>query len=133
MSPATVAAVRTGRRGARARGVGVLWRGGVGPAAEELAAVLVVHGLVAGGLERLELAAVVGQLGAEVAYALEGLLLLGRVELLLGERVVLVDGALEGRQGGAEGAQRGGAYLRCCGRRGGAIRVGGGGVAREVG
>lgn len=93
-----------------------------------------VHGLVARGLERLELPAVLGQLGAEVAYALEGLLLLGRVELLLGERVVLVDGALEGRQGGAEGAQRGGADLRCCGRRrGAAIRGGGGGVAREVG
>lgn len=90
-----------------------------------------VHGLVARGLERLELPAVLGQLGAEVAYALEGLLLLGRVELLLGERVVLVDGALEGRQGGAEGPQRGGADLRC-GRRGGAIRVGGGGVTREV-
>jgi hypothetical protein len=42
-----------------------------------------VRGLLARGLERLELRAEVGQLGAEVADALERLLLLRRVQLLL--------------------------------------------------
>lgn len=75
----------------------VLGRGGdVGAAAEQLGAVLAVEDLVAGGLERVELLAVLGELGAEVADALVGLVLLRRVELLLGKRVVLVDGLLEG-------------------------------------
>jgi hypothetical protein len=55
-----------------------------------------VGGLVARGLEGVEAGAEVGELGAEVADALEGLVLLGGVELLLRERVVLVDGAGEG-------------------------------------
>ena len=111
MSAATISTIRTRRRSAgAARSVGVLWRRGVWPSAEQLAAVLGVKGVVARGFQGLELLAVVGELGAEVAYALVGLLLLGRVELLLRKRVVLVDGALECGQGGAEGAERRGAY-----------------------
>jgi len=65
-----------------------------------------VHGVLAGRLEGVGLGAVVSQLGAELAYPLVGLLLLGRLDLLLGQRVVLVDGAREGRQTGRERAQR---------------------------
>lgn len=135
VSPAAIAPIGTRRRrpAARAGGVRVLGRGGVGPPAEELAAVLRVQRLVARRLEGLKLPPVRRQLGAEVAYALEGLLLLGWVELLLGEGVVLVDGALEGGQGGAEGSQRRGAYLRGRGRGVAAVWVeGGGAAAREV-
>jgi hypothetical protein len=49
-----------------------------------------MHRLVARGLERVHLGAELGQLGAEVADALKRLFLLGRVQLLLGEGVVLV-------------------------------------------
>jgi hypothetical protein len=55
-----------------------------------------VRGLLPRGFERIELAAEVGELGAEVADALPGLFLFGCVELLFGEGVVLVDGAGEG-------------------------------------
>lgn len=125
MSPTTAAAAAaTVARGVR---VGVL-RGGcdVGPAAEQLGAVLGVVGLVAGGLQGLEVAAVLGQLGAEVADALVGFLLLRRVELLLGERGVLVDGLLEGGEGRGEGAQRrGGEGVGGGGGAGGGRGVGG--------
>lgn len=89
------------RARARARGAGVrIWvlgrRGDVGPAAEQLGTVLAVEDLVALRLERVELFAVLGELGAEVSDALVGFVLLRGVELLLGERVVLVDGPLEG-------------------------------------
>lgn len=83
-------------RARRARSIGILRRGGIRPAPQELAAVLGVERVVAGGLEGFELAAVFGQLGAEVAYALVGFLLFRWVELLPREGVVLVDGALEG-------------------------------------
>lgn len=118
------------RRSCRAAGVvGVLGGGDVAPAlAQQLAAVLGVQGLVAAGLEGVDLPAVGGQLGAEVADALVGLVLLGRVELLLGERVVLVDGLLEGRQRRAEGAEGRGAEEVGGAVRGGRRR-GGGGVA----
>lgn len=90
--------------------VGVLGGGAhVGPAAEQLAPALVVQELIARSLDGLEALAVLGELVAEIADALVGLFLLRRVELLLREGVVLVDGALEGRQGGAEGAEGGGA------------------------
>jgi hypothetical protein len=70
-----------------------------------------VRGLLARGFQRVELRAEVGQLGAEVADALDGLFLLGRVEFLFREGVVLVDGAGEGGEGGGEGAQGRGGYL----------------------
>lgn len=80
--------------------------------------------IVARTLERVKLLAILGQLGAEVPYALVGFLLLGWVQLLLGKRVVLVDGFLEGCQGGGERAEGGGAEDG--GRGGGWVgRVGG--------
>lgn len=136
--------VSTIRRGGARRsstrgsiGVGVFRGGGhVGPAAEEFVAVLAVQDLVAGGLEGVELAAVAGELGAEVSDALVGFVLLGGVELLLRERVVLVDGLLEGGERDGEGAERGGAEGGGGGRRGvGRVWRGGGreGLGGELG
>lgn len=113
------------RGGCRAR-VGVLRRvGGEGSSPQQLGAVLGVRGLVARGFEGVHLCAEVGELGAEVAYPLVGLFLLGRVQLLLGEAVVLVDGAGEGGQRGGEGAEGGGGEE---GRRGRVGEVGRGEV-----
>lgn len=94
-------------------------------------AVAGVQGLIARRLEGVELAAVARDLGAEVADALKGLLLLGRIQLLPGEGVVLVDGLLEGGERGGEGAEggRGEGFAgggACCWRGGGG-GVGGGG------
>ena len=75
--------IRRNARRARARGgvrVGVLGRGcGERSAAEEFGAVGSVLGVLAGLLEGVELHAEFGELGAEVANALVGLLLLRRV------------------------------------------------------
>lgn len=69
----------------RAGRVRVLGRGGgERAAAQQLGAVVGVGGVVARGLEDVEAGAEVGELGAEVADALEGFVLFGRVELLLG-------------------------------------------------
>lgn len=97
----------------------------VRPSSQQLVPVLAVQHLVARGLQRIHLLPVGRELGAEVADALVGLLLLGRVELLLREGVVLVDGLLEGGQRCAEGAEGGGAEDGIGGA--GAARVGGGG------
>ena len=86
--------------------------GGEGAAAEELGAVGGVLGVLAGLLQGVELGAQVGELGAEVADALVGLLLLGRVQLLPRQRRVLVEGPREGRQRRRDGAQRGGGRRR---------------------
>jgi hypothetical protein len=89
-----------------------------------------MRGLLACGLQRVQLGAELGQLGAEVADTLVRLLLLRRVELLLGQRAVLVDGAREGGQRGRERAEgRGGRELWLFV---GGI-AGGGGVRREGG
>ncbi|TLD15154.1 hypothetical protein PspLS_10642 [Pyricularia sp. CBS 133598] len=94
-------------------GIGVLWRRGhKRAAAEQLGPVLGVRCIFAGGLEAVELAAEAVQLLAEVADALKGLFLLGRVQLLLGEGVVLVHGAREGGERGGEGAEGGGRRVR---------------------
>lgn len=95
--------------GGRRRGVGVGirvlgGRGGEGPAAEQLGAVLVVRGIVAPRFEPVELGAELRELGAEVAQALVSLVLLGRVEFLPGQGRVLVQRAREGRQRGRERA-----------------------------
>lgn len=114
-------------RAAATVGVGVLGRvaAGVGPpVAQQLAAVAAVQGLVARAPGALELAAVGGELGAEAADALARLVLLGRVELLAREGVVLVDGALEGGERGREGAE---------GRGAGDAGWGGGGVGGWLG
>jgi hypothetical protein len=77
--------------------VWILWCGsGEWSAPEQLISVICVRGLLPRGFEGVELAAEVGELGAEVADALKGFFLFGCVELLLGEGVVLVDGAGEG-------------------------------------
>lgn len=142
VSRVQAAPAATCRRGAGV--VGVLGGGDVTPAlAQQLAAVLGVQGLVAADFEGIDLLAVGGQLGAEVADALVGFFLLGRVELLLGERVVLVNGLLEGRQRRAEGAEGrgaeevvGAAAAGVRGRREGVAGRGDGGIlvrGREVG
>ena len=64
------------------------------------------------GFERVQLRPEVVQFRSEIAYPLVGLLLLGGVELLLGQVVVFVDGAVECRQGGRERAERGGREVR---------------------
>ena len=106
---------RTARTGGSGSGIGVrVLRGGSGEgaAAEELRAVGGVLGVLAGLLQGVELGAQVGELGAEVADALVGLLLLGRVQLLPRQRRVLVEGPREGRQRRRDGAQRGGGRRR---------------------
>lgn len=111
-----IAAPKCTRARARCVRVRILGGGGnVGPAAQQLVAVLAVQHVVARVLDGVELPAVLGQLGAEVSDALVGLVLLGGVELLLSQRAVLVDGSLEGGKGGRERAEGGGAGDR--GRR----------------
>ena len=99
---ATVGAGRRERGLLRERGrdVGVLRGAGlVGAAAEELGAVVPGLGVALGALEGVKAAAVVLQLGAEGLGALARLLLLRRVELVLGLVGVLVNGAGEGGEG----------------------------------
>lgn len=122
------------RAAAATVGVRVLGRvaAGVGPpVAQQLAAVAAVQGLVARALGALELAAVRGELGAEAADALARLVLLGRVELLAREGVVLVDGALEGGERGREGAEGRGAGDAGWGGGGGGVGGWLGGEGRE--
>lgn len=57
----------------------------------------------------------------EVLDAFKGLLLLGLVELLLGECIVLVYRSGEGREAGADGAEDGGGNVGVGGREGGEI------------
>lgn len=92
--------------------------------------------IVACGLERVKLLAILGQFGTEISYALIGLVLFGWVEFLLGERVVLVNGLLKRGQGGREraegrGAEDGGGGGGWVGRVGG--RGGCEGLRGEVG
>ena len=122
-----------GRRRTRGASVRVL-RGAAhkGSAAKQLGAVLGLHGVVTGGLEAVELGAVLLELGAKVAEAVEGLLLLGRVELLFAEGVVLVERAGEGREAGRERAESRGGEARRRGLRGVGPGVGGVRERREV-
>lgn len=107
--------------------VGILRRRGhIRPTAQQLITILTMQHIIARGLERVKLLAILRQLSAKIPYALVGFLLLCWVEFLLGERVVLVDGFLEGGQGGGERAEGRGAEDG--GSGGGWVgRVGGGG------
>lgn len=111
----TTATASRPRKHARARPriiirIGVLGsRSHIGSTAQQLIAILTMQHIVARGLERVKFLAILGKLGAEIPYALVGLLLLCWVEFLLGERVVLVDSFLEGGQGCGEGAEGRGA------------------------
>lgn len=112
--------------------IGILRRSDVSsPLAQQLAPILCVQSLVALRLEGVHLLTVGGELGAEIPDALVRLVLFGRVQLLLREGVVLVDGLLEGRQRRAERAERGGGK-DVVGARGGGVG-GGGWVDGEVG
>ena len=95
-------------RATRRGGIGVRVLGRAAhkrPAAQELGAALGLDGVVARRLQPSDLRPVFLQLRAEPGDALEGLLLLCRVELLLGELVVLVERPGEGGQAGREGAE----------------------------
>jgi hypothetical protein len=97
---------RGGYVGIRVFGRGIVW-----PATEELRAVgLVLDGL-AGLLEGVDLAAVVGELFPELLDPVVRLFLLLGDELLPGEAAVVVERLGEGGEGGRDVANLGGRWL----------------------